>query len=187
IARSPVPVVSGVGHEIDITIADLAADVRAPTPSAAAELAVPDRAALQRELGARFQRLRAAAVAQLGACAVRLGRARDTLRAHAPTVRLAAQRQRWWAATRALRRVALARAERARGRLQQLAGRLDTLSPLAVLGRGYALVRCAPDGRIVRTAADVDVGDRLAIRVSEAEIEAAVEAVRRLSGDGKTF
>jgi exodeoxyribonuclease VII large subunit len=187
IVRSPVPVVSGVGHEIDVTIADLAADVRAPTPSAAAEQAVPDRGALQREYGAAFQRLRGALDARVASSRARFERECEALRAHAPTARLAAQRQRWLAAARALRRVAFARAERSRGRLHQLAGRLDSLSPLAVLGRGYALVRRARDGRIVRGAADVGAGEALAIRLAEAELEAVVEAVRALPKGEKAF
>jgi exodeoxyribonuclease VII large subunit len=187
IARSPLPVVSGVGHEIDFTIADLAADVRAPTPSAAAEQAVPDRGALQREFGAVFQRLRGAVTARLANWTARLDRAREALRVQAPTARLAAQRQRWLAASRALRRVALARAERSRARLHQLAGRLDSLSPLAVLGRGYALVRRTRDGRIVRSASDVGAGEALAIRVAEAELEAVLEAVHALPKGQKTF
>jgi exodeoxyribonuclease VII large subunit len=187
IARSPLPVVSGVGHEIDVTIADLAADVRAPTPAAAAEQAVPDRGALQREFGAVFQRLRGAVTARLANWTARLDRAREALRMQAPTARLAAQRQRWLAASRALRRVALARAERSRARLHQLAGRLDSLSPLAVLGRGYALVRRTRDGRIVRSASDVGAGEALAIRVAEAELEAVLEAVHALPKGQKTF
>jgi exodeoxyribonuclease VII large subunit len=187
IARSPVPVVSGVGHEIDVTIADLAADVRAPTPSAAAEQAVPDRGALQREFGVAFRRLRGALDACVAEWRARLERECEALRAHAPTARLSAQRQRWLAASRALRRVALARAERSRSRLQQLAGRLDSLSPLAVLGRGYALVRRARDGRIVRSAVEVDAGEALAIRLAEAELDAVVEAVRALPKGEKIF
>jgi exodeoxyribonuclease VII large subunit len=187
IARSPVPVVSGVGHEVDVTIADLAADVRAPTPSAAAEQAVPDRDALARALDAAWRRLRRALDAQLTDCAARLAREREALRMQAPTARLAAQRQRWLAAARALGRAARARTEIARAAVEQLAGRLDSLSPLAVLGRGYALVRRARDAGIVRAASDAEIGERLAIRVAEAEIEAVVEAARGLSSSKKTL
>jgi exodeoxyribonuclease VII large subunit len=187
IARSRVPVVSGVGHEVDVTIADLAADVRAPTPSAAAEQAVPDRSALERALDAAWRRLRRALDAQLSECAARLEREREALRMQAPTARLAAQRQRWLAAARALRRVVRARAERARAGVEQLAGRLDSLSPLAVLGRGYALVRRARDAGIVRTVSDAGVGERLSIRLAEAEIEAVVETARGLPKSKKTL
>jgi exodeoxyribonuclease VII large subunit len=187
IARSRVPVVSGVGHEVDVTIADLAADVRAPTPSAAAEQAVPDRSALERALDAAWRRLRRALDAQLSECAARLEREREALRMQAPTARLAAQRQRWLAAARALRRVVRARAESARAGVEQLAGRLDSLSPLAVLGRGYALVRRARDAGIVRTVSDAGVGERLSIRLAEAEIEAVVETARGLPKSKKTL
>jgi exodeoxyribonuclease VII large subunit len=187
IARSRVPVVSGVGHEVDVTIADLAADVRAPTPSAAAEQAVPDRSALERALDAAWRRLRRALDAQLSECAARLEREREALRMQAPTARLAAQRQRWLAAARALRRVVRARAERARAGVEQLAGRLDSLSPLAVLGRGYALVRRARDAGIVRTVSDAGVGERLSIRLAEAELEAVVETARGLPKSKKTL
>jgi exodeoxyribonuclease VII large subunit len=140
IARAPVPVVTGVGHEVDVTIADLVADARAPTPSAAAELAVPD-------------------------------------------ARLAAHRERWLAAHRALLRVAPSRVERGRGQLAALAASLDSLSPLAVLGRGYGLVRRARDGGIVRQAGDVAADERLSIRVARAELEAVLASVRSLPED----
>lgn len=178
IVRSRVPVVCGVGHEVDVSIADLAADVRAPTPSAAAELALPDRAALRQELAGLWRRLRRATAGSLEHGARRLEREREALRMQAPTARLTMQRQRLGAALRALRRAACARTERERARFQQRVGRLDSLSPLAVLGRGYALVRRARDGAIVRAAADVGAGEALAIRVAEADLEAVVEAVR---------
>ncbi|MDH3520486.1 MAG: hypothetical protein OEM49_08525, partial [Myxococcales bacterium] len=108
----------------------------------------------------------------------RLEREREALRMQAPTARLTMQRQRLGAALRALRRAACARTERERARFQQRVGRLDSLSPLAVLGRGYALVRRARDGAIVRAAADVGAGEALAIRVAEADLEAVVETVR---------
>ncbi|MHC4164081.1 MAG: exodeoxyribonuclease VII large subunit, partial [Planctomycetota bacterium] len=180
IVRSTVPVLSGVGHEVDVTIADLAADARAPTPSAAAELAVPEVGAYRDDLDAVWRRLRRAATAVLERSASRLDRERDALRVLAPTARLAAQRVRLRAAARALQRAARLRSDGARARLAELGGRLDTLSPLAVLARGYALVRRARDGAIVRSPADVAAGERLAIRVAEAELDATLEAVRAL-------
>jgi len=180
IVRSPVPVVTGVGHEVDVSIADLAADLRAPTPSAAAELALPDRATLWSLLARDFQRARRALAARLHETTARLARERDALRALAPSAQLLARRERLGAGSRALARAAQAHLERARAGVAGLAGRLESLSPLAVLTRGYAIVRRSRDGAIVRGAGDIESGDRISLRVAEAEIDAAVAAVRAL-------
>jgi exodeoxyribonuclease VII large subunit len=178
IAACRTPVVCGVGHEIDVTIADLVADLRAPTPSAAAAAAVPDRAAVALRLERDGRRLRTAITRVLERARARLAAKSDGLRAQAPWARVAAQRLRLETAARGLRREAAAATERGRARLAALAGRLDTLSPLAVLGRGYAIARRASDGAIVRRAADVSPGDGLAVRVAEGEIAAEVRATR---------
>jgi exodeoxyribonuclease VII large subunit len=174
IRAAPVPVVCGVGHELDVTIADLAADLRAPTPSAAAAAAVPDGAALRGRLGERAQRLVQALGGVLESAAARLRQQRGALRALAPRARLLLQEARLGAAARALRQQAAARLEARLARLAGLAGRLDSLSPLAVLGRGYALVQRAADGAIVRTPGDVGPGEALRIRLARGEIEAEV-------------
>jgi exodeoxyribonuclease VII large subunit len=184
IARARVPVVSGVGHEVDVTIADLAADLRAPTPSAAAEHAVPDRESLRRSLGRDWRRLCQGMAAQLASVAARLERRRDAVAMLAPSARLAAQRGHLEHLSRALARSARVRLTRAAGDLAARAGRLETLSPLAVLGRGYALARRARDGAIVRRVGDAASGERLVLRVAEAELDAVVEAVRPLPGRG---
>jgi exodeoxyribonuclease VII large subunit len=180
IARAAVPVVSGVGHEVDVTIADLTADVRAATPSVAAEMAVPDAADLRRHLARDWRRLLLAVRAVFERGAQSLARERDALQMLAPSARLAVQRARFEAAIRALVRVGAAPAERGRSRLAELAGRLDSLSPLGVLGRGYALVRRARDGAIPRTADELERGERLAIRLAEAQLEAVVESIAAL-------
>jgi exodeoxyribonuclease VII large subunit len=172
--------VTGVGHEVDISIADLVADLRAPTPSAAAELALPDRATLFGLLARDFQRARRALSKRLDEATALLARERDALRVLAPSAQLLARRERLGAASRALARAAQARFERARAGLSGLAGRLESLSPLGVLTRGYAIVRRSRDGAIVRGAGDVAPGDRVSLRVAEAEIEAAVAAVHAL-------
>ncbi len=226
IARCAHPVVSGVGHETDFTIADWTADARAPTPSAAAALALPDRLALAERLEARWSRLLAGVDAGLERRRSRLAREGDALRSLAPSARLAAGRSRLKAAARTLghlvrsesawrrrrldalharlappdlaaRRARAASAgralssgmarsaERARARLSAGAGRLDSLSPLAVLGRGYALVQRDEDDAIVRDPADVAVGERVRVRVARGELRAAVEAIRRLPEPGE--
>ena len=180
VARSSVPIISGVGHETDVTICDLVADLRAPTPSAAAELALPDRDSLAASLAHVVHRLVDSVGRLIEAARSRHLKERDALRMLAPTARVAAQRARFAAAARALGRLGLGLHLRGRGLLAAQAARLDSLSPLAVLGRGYALVRRSEDGAIVRRAGDVAEGDVLAIRLAEIELDATVEGVRKL-------
>lgn len=180
VARSSVPIISGVGHETDVTICDLVADLRAPTPSAAAELALPDRDSLAASLAHVVHRLVDSVGRLIEAARSRHLKERDALRMLAPTARVAAQRARFAAAARALGRLGLGLHLRGRGLLAAQAARLDSLSPLAVLGRGYALVRRSEDGAIVRRAGDVAQGDVLAIRLAEIELDATVEGVRKL-------
>lgn len=178
----PVPVVCGVGHETDVTIADLVADARVPTPSAAAMHALPDGRALGAQLGRDFARLVRATRAQLAASRARLARERDALRVLAPAARLAAQRGRHRAASRALLRAGERAVERRRAQLAQLAGRLDSLSPLAVLTRGYALVRRRSDGAILRDSEQARAGDPLSIRLGRGSLEAVVDSVGGATG-----
>jgi exodeoxyribonuclease VII large subunit len=174
-----VPVVSGVGHEVDVTIADLAADARAPTPSAAAALAVPDRAALGARAVRDARRLLAAGRRVLERAQDRHVRVHEALRAHAPTERLRTRRARLEAVARALEAAARGDLARRSPRLGAAAARLDALSPLAVLGRGYAIAWRADSGRIVRRAAELAPGDGLRLRFAEGEVGATVDAAPR--------
>ena len=206
IRACPVPVIAGVGHEVDITIADLAADARAATPSAAAERALPDRAALASELDARFRALARAGVAHARDSRRTLAGLVRALRAQAPTAQLTARRMRLAGLARSLAVAggALARDQRTalapisarlfasaqriapprRARLGTAAARLDALSPLAVLGRGYALAR-GPRGEILRDASAVAPGDEIALRLARGELTATVRAVRASVRDSK--
>jgi exodeoxyribonuclease VII large subunit len=179
IRACPVPVVSGVGHEVDVTIADLVADARAPTPSAAAALALPDRETQEARLDRDRRRLRLAALGVVDRAAGRLGRGRESLRVHAPSARLLAHQVRLEAARSALQRGMGARFAASGARFAALSARLDALSPLAVLSRGYAIVYREPEGVIVRRAREVRPGDALRLRVAEGEIDATVSASRK--------
>jgi exodeoxyribonuclease VII large subunit len=198
IASCPIPIVSAVGHEVDVTICDLVADRRAATPSQAGELVVPDRdAVLARlrdrerrllrnmerrtlELGARFHAV-SKRIERWGQTWVR--RERDQLAALAqrleavhPRARIAAERRRLHELERRLVRAGRALTVDLRPRLARAAGKLDALSPLSVLARGYALV-ADQSGQLIRDAAQVTSGDALTIRLARGELDVAVTRV----------
>ena len=172
IFASPVPVVSAVGHETDVTLADLVADVRAPTPSAAAELVAPDRVEVAQRVdtlvrhadGALSQRL-------LGAHDRVDGRA-EALHHALPDLAAAARavEQRLAGAGRAL----AATLDHAGERAAAEAGRLAALSPLATLDRGYAIVTAA-DGAAVTSAATLRPGDAVELRLRDGVRAARIE------------
>jgi exodeoxyribonuclease VII large subunit len=138
--------VSAVGHEIDITIADLVADARAPTPSAAAERVVPDRSAIVRELSGLRMRM-----------------------ASASRRRVTAARRELDANARDLDSLVKMQVRTQRDRLGQLVGKLDALSPLAALGRGYA-VALADDGRVLRSTDAFHEGESFTLRVVDGSV-----------------
>ena len=141
-------------------------------------MVVPDREALRAGLLRDWRRLEAALRGCLRASAAKLERESEALRVLAPTARLAAQRLRFLAATRAMNRAVNARLERARADLAGAAPRLHALSPLAVLDRGYALVRRGSDGAILREEGEVAVGEMVSIRLARALLEARVVSSR---------
>ncbi len=174
IAASDAPVISAVGHETDFTISDFVADLRAPTPSAAAELVAPDVRELRGQVlawesGLRQQMERV--VAERGATLAQRVR---LLGRFAPAQLINRHRQRTddlaRAATVSLTNALAVRRERLSG----LTGRLMALSPLSTLERGYAIVRRAADGRVVRRIGQVAAGDRLGVRVTDGEFGVVV-------------
>jgi len=169
IADCPLPVISAVGHEIDVTIADLVADHRAATPSAAAEAAVQDGAVLRdtlRPLSVRLAQALRGAVDRRGRriadAGVRLERG--------VRGRLVPLRQRTLRYEEHLGRAAARRVERPRQALAAAAGKLEVLSPLAVLGRGYA-VALGGGGRVLRRVADFAPGIPFTLRIADGRVE----------------
>jgi len=174
IVASQVPVVSAVGHEIDVTLADLAADVRALTPSEAAERAIPSA----EELTARLTALQRRIVAMLRARATaarrhveQLGRSRVLRNPKAIVYDLSHRLDELdELGMRAIRR----RLQASRERLASIACRADALSPVAVLGRGYSVTTREADGTLIQTADQVTVGDRVLTRLSRGELHSVV-------------
>ena len=175
IAASAAPVITGVGHQTDFTIADFVADLRAPTPTAAAELATPSREDLLPALAEMHQRLIGFSMAHLNERRWQLGDLTHSLQRRSPLGRIRSDRQRldefsYRAAT--LLRHRLQMQHSLLGAARQ---RLDDLNPQTVLGRGYAIVS-QPDGRTVRAASQVQPGENLYVRVSDGSFEVEVTA-----------
>ncbi len=221
IASCPIPIVSAVGHEVDVTLCDLVADRRAATPSQAGELCVPDREFLLERLAerrARMVRLLERRMVDLGTRVhmastklerwgqswvrrerehLRLARRRLELEARKttrglrsehqalaerlalqhPRVRIAQARARLHELERRLIQAGKGMTAKLRPELARAAGKLDALSPLAVLGRGYALVQTA-SGEVVRDAASVTLDQSLRVRLHHGELEVEVREVR---------
>ncbi len=173
IVRCPVPVISAVGHEPDVTIADFAADVRAATPSHAAELAVPDRAELAEGLDHLSARMGQAMARTLSVRRQGLDRLAHSHGLHAPLRQIQEQRLQLDRQSDRLRHAAALRLSGDRQRLSGLAASLDALSPFKVLARGYAIAQAA-DGRVVSSTEQVAPGDALTVRVTDGTVACTV-------------
>ncbi len=176
IAASSIPIISAVGHETDVTLSDFAADMRAATPSQAAELAVPDQHALIERLYKARHRLDMAAKNKLEKAALRVSHLLERPVFTRPEDLL---RSRWQDLDRLQARLAggLPEAlERQRLKTGQLVARLDSLSPLAVLARGYSLTETQA-GRIVRDVRQLSPGDLVRTRLSRGSFQATITAI----------
>jgi exodeoxyribonuclease VII large subunit len=173
------PVISGVGHETDFTIADFVADVRAPTPSAAAELAVPDRAALLRRIQEWVHQLQYGMQQRLVTRSQILAQQRTALKRLSPQARLDTHRQQVDDQMRLAGRLLAHRLDLHRTGLVGLKARLEALGPLATLERGYAVVRREATGQVVHSVNQVEAGDPLSIRVTDGEFGADVRSTKQ--------
>jgi exodeoxyribonuclease VII large subunit len=166
------PIVSGVGHETDFTIADFVADLRAPTPSAAAELAVPDQDELRQRLQAWTGQLQATMQRRQREAREALVQAQRALQRLSPQARIDTDRQRVDDLVRRGSRVLLHTLALRRSGVAGFQARLAALSPHATLQRGYAIVRQAESGMVVRSIQQVQTGDRLVIQVQDGDFGA---------------
>jgi exodeoxyribonuclease VII large subunit len=183
IAASKVPVISAVGHETDFTIADFVADLRAPTPSAAAELVVAHKAELAQRLDDLTSRLDSALLHRVSAGRQRLTFLGRHLALLNPVEQVRRQRERVAVAAETLRGALRTRLKLWEGELRALVGKLESLSPLAILGRGYSITRLLPDLRVVKDAASVRPGEAVSILLHRGSLACRVEE-RTLPAEG---
>lgn len=165
VAASPVPVISAVGHETDYTLCDLAADLRAPTPSAAAELAVPDAAGLRMDLLQTKARLIAAVQTDLTAKAHRLNQLKNHPSMKTPLYRTEQLSQRLDYLTERLNNLCGGMMREKQAQLATAAGALNALSPLAVLARGYAAVY--RDDTLIKSVHELSAGADVTVRLRD--------------------
>jgi exodeoxyribonuclease VII large subunit len=171
IAASQAPIITGVGHETDFTIADFAADLRAPTPTAAAELATPNRDDLHASLADQGERLGRTIQAVVSSQRWELSSLQNRLQLRSPQARLRTDRQRLDDLARRAEMGVLHSLQLRHAHLAGLDQRLGSLSPLAVLGRGFAVVSHF-DGQVVHSVRQVQPGDELKVRVSDGQFTA---------------
>jgi exodeoxyribonuclease VII large subunit len=175
IAACPVPVVSAIGHEVDVTLADLAADMRAPTPSAAAELVVPDRKDLRIALRDLRCQLGGALLARVSRAQEDIAALRDRLRPQRFCRKIGEKRQATADLSDRLERSYSTRIERDRLMLAEMKTALDGRSPRAVLARGYCMAE--KEGVVVRSTDAIRENDRLNLRFYDGRSRVTVERV----------
>lgn len=168
------PIISGVGHEVDFTIADFVADLRAPTPSAAAELAVPDAAELRPFFNNIQRQLKNIILEQIGQHRWQIQTLKRSMNHLSPQAGIEGNRQRLDSWQSRLERAIQRRLDQTSHQLHLLQAQLTTVSPMATLGRGYAIVR-DDYGRIVRSPNDVHSGDALTVQVRDGQFGAVVD------------
>lgn len=168
------PIISAVGHEIDFTIADFAADLRAPTPSAAAELCVPELDALRSGIAESLDRIASAAVVQLNNAKQRIKLLSSDSVLSKPSTMLDMKREKLNAAKNLLEQKTAEGITAAYLRLEGLEKRLDALSPFAVLKRGYAIVTDR-NGETVYNASELSDGSHIGLRFSDGTVAATVD------------
>jgi exodeoxyribonuclease VII large subunit len=178
IAACEIPVISAVGHETDFTICDFVADLRAPTPSAAAELVFPDRVALQAELDARLARIGALTLSCVQARRRQLQTLSASRAMRSPAMVLAEKQMRvdeLWVRLQNAGGQMLARKKQTLG---ASVGKLEALSPLAVLQRGYA-VAADGSGKVATSASAFEVGQPITVRFADGAVNATVDSIEK--------
>ncbi len=178
IYESRIPIISAVGHETDFTICDFVADVRAPTPSAAAELAMPERSVVENRLDGLKMRLRNAINKKTSMERLSIKRLEGSVAFKQPYNRIYQNRMLLDVQKRYMEKALAALKGEYRNRLSLLAARLDTLSPLSSLARGYCIIRSEKDDTLIKSVHSVSLGERLEISLTDGKLDCIVDGIK---------
>ncbi len=170
IAASPIPIITGIGHETDFTIADFVADLRAPTPTAAAELATPDRIDLSADLADLREQLLRSSESIFTTRRWALNNLHNRLRIHSPQIRFRSDRQHIDDLVHRAEKAVLHQLQLQHTRLDGIQQHLQALDPFTILARGFAIVSNA-EGLIVHSVAQVQCGDTLNVRLADGQFK----------------
>jgi len=174
---SDIPVISAVGHETDYTIADFVADMRAPTPSAAAEIVIPRKDVIEDRILSLKIRLKSSVHKVLSLRRAKLDRLQSSTAFNQPYDRIYQDRMKLDVINKYMYKALLANKERVKSKMQFLVGKLDVLSPLTILSRGYSIVKLKADGAFIKSINDVKMRDALDINVKDGTITCTVNGV----------
>ena len=170
IYESEIPIISAVGHETDFTIADFAADLRAPTPSAAAEIAVPSSLELKNRINTDYSRISGAVIRQISERRLRL----SGYKLKTPKERIEENSQRLDNAVKRMEQSFKLKITEKRRIMGIVAGRIDAMSPLKVLSRGYS-IPVGEDGAVIRSVNDMTEGREFTLKMTDGEAECIVK------------
>lgn len=173
IYHSEIPIISAVGHETDFTIADFVADLRAPTPSAAAELAVPDIYEVGQKIISFQNRLRMSLIKKVEVMKLRYEKSMSSSVFKEPTRRIEENYIRIDHQIKQLENLILAKQEREKTKYGRLIAELDAYSPLKTLSRGYSIIQ--KEGKMIKTQADLKTGDMVEIRLTDGQKQAKIQ------------
>ena len=173
IYHSEIPIISAVGHETDFTIADFVADLRAPTPSAAAELAVPDIFEVKEKIRTYQNRLRMGLIKKVQIMKLRYEKTMSSFVFKEPTRRVQENYIRIDNNVRKLENLMKAKQENEKAKYSELVAKLDAYSPLKTLARGYTITQ--KEGKVIKTKAELKSGDMVDIRLTDGEVKAQIQ------------
>lgn len=176
--NSKLPIISAVGHDTDYTICDFVADMRAPTPSAAAELVLPEKVIIQAIITNSQTRMKNAIRKQLKVNSTRIMKAKSSIVFKQPLKLIYQRRQELDNLTTILHKHFASRRIAADSRLAIFAARLDALSPLKVLSRGFSITKSSSDNKIIKSISQVSQKDKIIIQLDDGELDCVVNEIK---------